>query len=91
MRVTVLPDSVGVRVHSYKISGGGQSCEILPTSQPLTCMLTGLKAATEYTVGARTCITETLCSEPSFSKGWTEPNGNFQLTSALGPLIAMEK
>ncbi len=79
LRVTVTPNSVSTGVALYKVSGGKATCEIPVPSSPLTCSLTELSAATEYTVDAKACSSASHCSEAITKKAWTQPDGRFDI------------
>ncbi len=74
------PDSPGVTL--YKVSGGGQSCEILASGSPLSCDLGKLQSGTQFTVQAVACLANAECSIAKSASGYTLPDGNINLMSA---------
>ncbi len=75
------PNSPGVTV--YKVSGGGQSCEILASSSPLSCDLSTLPSGTQFTVQAVACLANSECSRAKSSSGYTLPDGKINSISAV--------
>ncbi len=79
LKVTVTPNAVSTGVTLYKVSGGKSNCEIVVPSSPLTCSLTELSAATEYSVDAKACSSTSHCSETITKQAWTQPDGQFDI------------
>ncbi len=77
LTVTVTPNTVSSGVNFYQVSAGGKPCEITASMSPLSCSLTELTAATEYTVEAKACSSKSHCSEAITKHAWTLPNGEF--------------
>ncbi len=79
LKVTVTPNALSTGVTLYKVSSGEKACEIAVPSNPLTCSLTELSAATEYTVDAKACSSTSHCSEAITKEAWTPPNGQLEI------------
>ncbi len=77
LKVTLTPDPVSSGVVLYKVSAGGKSCAIAASLMVLSCLLTELTAATEYTVEAKACASASRCSKAIAKQAWTLPNGEF--------------
>ncbi len=67
------PNSPGVTL--YKVSGGGQSCEVLASASPLSCDLGKLPSGTQFTVQAVACLANTQCSSTKSASGYSLPDG----------------
>ncbi len=80
LKVTLTPDPVSAGVSLYKVSADGKACEIAASMSPLSCSLTELTPATEYTVEAKACSSASHCSEAVSKLAWTLPNGEFLRT-----------
>ncbi len=81
--MTVTPNVLGSGVTLYKVTGGGKSCEISASLNPLECSLTDLSPATEYTVEAKACSSAAHCSEAVTKNAWTLPNGGLNKALAI--------
>ncbi len=75
LEVTIEPNSVTTGVTVYLVSTTGASCEAQASANPLMCKLSGLTAATRYTVEAKACATAAHCSEPISGEEFTRPLG----------------
>ncbi len=79
LRVTfVVPAEVDPQT-VLKASIGEHSCEVVASHSPLTCILNGLTRGEKYTVEAVGCLGGTRYSRRVRAKGYTQPDGRFDL------------
>ncbi len=69
-------------VTNYKANAapGGHFCEVMASTSPLTCTLSGLPAGELYTVQVIACLSDGVCSDPIDGANYTLPDGRSALS-----------
>ncbi len=58
----------------YKATFSPKTCQVLAAAFPLSCILEGLQAGTQYLIKGFACLTDSDCSGPTIGYGTTLPD-----------------
>ncbi len=77
MKVVIQDPTESAYVTLYKVSTTGSTCHASTDATPISCTLESLQGGTKYSVEAVACVSDSECSTPATTGGFTLPDRKY--------------